>query len=163
MAEKTYTVIEDGQKIVNKLVERYPDVLWQVREGQVAVLGIENKEAGKKAKDFTVKSVKNAERAILVMNDIKVRYIIEFYYSRWNEWDDARREWTILNALLRISVDEEKLIAPDCVDFRIFLDIVSFDWTIEGADLPSLTSGDPIKFDLDLRPGIDDEAEGEED
>lgn len=165
MAERTYSVINEGQEIVKSLCERYPEVLWQIRPAQIAVLGIDNKEPTKRSKDFQVRSVKNAEKAILLMNNVKTRFIVEFYWSRWNEWGTTRKEWAILNALLRVSVDEGKLIRPDCVEFKIILDKVSFDWDAEGASLPSLTSGTPIDFDLTLRPGLDDDNDddGEDD
>jgi hypothetical protein len=163
MAERTYSVITEGQEIVAALAERYPEVLWQVRPAQIAVLGIDNKEPTKRSKDFQVRSVRNAEKAVLQMHNVKTRYIIEFYWARWNTWDTARKEWAILNSLLRISVDEGKLIRPDCVEFKILLDKVSFDWDSEGAVLPSLTVGDPVEFDLDLRPGLDEDEESDGD
>ena len=162
MSERQYSVIEEGMKIVESLVERYPDVLWQVRPAQLAILGIDNKEPTKRSKDFQVRSVKNAEKAVFIMHKVETRYIIELWWSRWNEWNRERKEWTILNALLRVAVDEGKLIKPDCVDFKILLDQVSFGWDEQGASLPSLTQGDPIKFDLDLRPGIDEDGEEED-
>jgi len=161
MAERTYSVIKEGNEIIESLVERYPEVLWQVRPAQIAVLGIDNKEPTKRSKDFQVRSVKNAEKAVFLMHNVKTRFIVEFYWARWNEWNTPRREWAILNALLRISADEGKLIRPDCVEFKILLDQVSFDWDAEGADLPSLTAGDPVKFDLDLRPGLDEDEDEE--
>jgi hypothetical protein len=165
MSEKTYSVIDEGQKIVKKLCEIYPSVLWQVNPELVAVLGIENKEPTKRSKDFTVRSVKNAEKAIFIMNKVRTRFIIETYWTNWNTWNSPRKEWTILNALLRVSRDEGKLIPPDCVDFRILLDKVSFDWDAEGVGLPSLTGGAPVEFDLDLRPGLDEDdlEDGEND
>ena len=164
MSERQYSVIDEGQKIMESLVDRYPDVLWQVRAAQVAFLGIENKEPTKRSKDFSVRSVKNAEKAVLVMYHVGIRYIVELWWSRWNEWNRERKEWTVLNALLRIGADEGKLIKPDCVDFKILLDKVSFGWDDEGANLPSLTQGTPLEFDLELRPGIDEEdEEGDED
>ena len=162
MAERQYSVISEGQKIMEALVERYPDVLWQIRPAQIAILGIENKEPTKRSKDFMVRSVKNAEKAVFEMHNVGTRFIIEFWWSRWNEWDTSRREWTILNALLRVSVDEGKLIKPDCVDFKILLDKVSFGWDGDGAVLPSLTTGNPIEFDLELRPGLDEDEDDEE-
>jgi hypothetical protein len=164
MSERTYSVIEEGQEIIKKLVERYPEVLWQVSADRVAVLGIDNKEPTKRSKDFIVRSAKNTDKAILLMNQIKTRFVIETWWSKWNSWSSPRKEWMILNALLRVSVDEGKLHKPDCVDFKIILDKVSFDWDVEGATLPSLTIGDPIEFDLTLRPGLEEDNEdGKED
>jgi hypothetical protein len=159
MAERIYSVIKEGQDIVTKLCERYPDVLWQVRPAQIAVLGIDNKEPTKRSKDFQVRSVKNAEKAVLQMHQVKTRFIIEMWWSRWNDWTRPRREWTILNALLRVSADEGKLIKPDCVDFRIILDQISFDWDAEGTNLPSLIDGNKVEFDLDLRPGLEEDED----
>lgn len=163
MAERTYSVIKEAQDIINKLVERYPDVLWQIRPNQIAVLGIDNKEPGKRSQDVSVRSAKNAEKAILMMNNIPIRFIIELFWVKWNTWDTPKKEWKILKSLLMISVDEGKLVKPDCVEFKLILDQVSFDWDAEGAVLPSLTIGDPVKFDMNLRPGLDEESEeGEE-
>lgn len=161
MAEKLYSVIGDGQGIVEKLVELYPDVLWQVRTNQVAVLGIENKEPTKRSAKFRVRCVKNAEKAVFKINKIDIRYIIELYWSEWNQWTAPRKEWTIMNALLRISVDEDKMIKPDCVEFKIILDKVGFDWDNEHANLPSLTEA-KVDFDLDLRPGLDEDKDDED-
>jgi hypothetical protein len=165
MTEKTYSVIEEGQKIVKKLCERYPDVLWQVNPELVVVLGCDNKEPTKRSKSFVVRSVKNAEKAVFLMNKVRTRFIIETFWGYWNNWSTPRKEWVILNALLRVSKDEGKLIKPDSVDFSIILDQVSFGWDSDGANLPSLTAGDPVKFDLDLRPGLSEEEleDGEED
>ena len=165
MAEKTYSVIKEGQEIVKKLCERYPDVLWQVKPELVVVLGCDNKEPTKRSKSFVVRSVKNAEKAVLIMNKVRTRFIIETFWGYWNVWSTPRKEWVILNALLRVSVDEGKLIKPDSVDFSIILDQVSFGWDSDGANLPSLTAGDPIEFDLDLRPGLSEEEleDGEDD
>jgi hypothetical protein len=162
MAERTYSVIQEGQDLVAKLVLRYPDVLWQVRPNQIAVLGIDNKEPTKRSKPYRVRSIANAEKAVLAMNNIKTRFIIETYWSLWNGWDAAKKEWVLINALLRVKLDEGRLIAPDSVEFKIILDKVGFDWDLEGAVLPSLTAGDPIEFDLDLRPGLDDVEKDEE-
>jgi hypothetical protein len=162
MAEKTYSVIDEGQRIVEKLVDAYPDVLWQVRKEQIAVLGIENKEPTKRSKEFFVRPLKNAEKAICQMHNVKTRYILEFWWSKWNTWNTVRKEWAILNALLRVSVDEGKTLNPDSVEFRLILDQVGFDWHVEGANLPSLTSGTPIKFNLDLRPGLEESDEEDE-
>ena len=163
MSERTYSVIKEGQDIVEALVERYPDVLWQVRNAQIAILGIDNKEPSKRSKDFVVRSVKNAEKAVFEMHNVKTRFIIEYWWSRWNTWSAPRKEWSVLNALLRVSAEEGKLVRPDCVDFKLIIDKVSFDWDVEGANLPSLTSGSPIEFDLDLRPGLDEDGDNEED
>lgn len=164
MSEKIYSVIDEGQKIVDKLVEVYPDVLWTVRTGQIAVLGIQNKEATKRSPLFRVRSVKNAEKAVLQMNNIAIRYIIEMYWSEWNKWDTPRKEWVVLKALLSIGLEEGKLIKPDCSEYKIILDQVGFDWENPDVSLPSLTAGDPIPFDLDLRPSLDqEESETEED
>ena len=162
MSERTYSVIKEGQEIVKKLVERYEDVLWQIRVDQIAVLGIDNKEPTKRSPLCQVRSVKNAEKAVFQMNNVATRFIVELYWSAWNSWDTPKKEWTILKALLGVSVDEGKTVKPDCVEFRIILDKVSFDWSEEGTSLPSLTTGDPVDFDLTLRPGLDDEEEEDE-
>ena len=162
MAERTYSVIEDAHKIIEKLTERYPEVLWQVRPHQVVVLGIENKEPTKRSASYKVRAINNAEKALFKINKIETRFIIEVFWASWNEWDSARKEWVLLNSLLRISVDEGKLLRPDAVEFKLILDKVSFDWDEEGSALPSLTVGPLVEFDLSLRPGLEDE-ENEDD
>jgi hypothetical protein len=162
MAERTYSVIDEAHTIIGKLVERYPDVLWQVRPHQVVVLGIENKEPTKRSPSYKVRAINNAEKALFKINKIETRFIVEIFWSAWNEWDSVRREWILLNSLLRVSVDEGKLLRPDAVEFKLILDKVSFDWDEEGSVLPALTVGPLVEFDMDLRPGIEDEDEEED-
>jgi len=163
MAEKIYSRINEAEEIVNKLVETYAEVLWQVRTNQVTVLGVENKEPTKRSALIRVRGVKNAEKAILQINNVATRYIVETYWSEWNEWDSTKKEWMLFRALLSISEQEGKLIKPDCTEFRIILDKAGVDWDKRtDVVLPSLLSGNPVEFDLELRPGLDDIEDSEE-
>jgi hypothetical protein len=58
---------------------------------------------------------------------------------------------------LHISEDQGKLLKYDCFDFKILLDAFGVNWE-KRDDLPSIIDGD-VKFDLTLRPGIDDALE----
>lgn len=162
MAERTYSPIPEGQEIVEKLVEAYPEVLWQVRVAQVTVLGIDNKEPTKRSPKYRIRSVKNAEKAVLQLNKVDTRYIIETYWSEWNVWDTPKKEWVIFKALLQVGLDDGKILKPDCSEFRLILDKVGVDWE-DSTALPLLTVGDPMEFDLDLRPGLEEAEETEED
>lgn len=61
-------------------------------------------------------------------------------------------------------ISSDKLNKPDIVDYKIIVDAVGANWLDEGAKLPNLLNTE-VKFDLDLRPGLDDDepTEGTDD
>lgn len=162
--EKVYTRVKDAEEIVKKLCEKHPDVLWCVRPDNIAVIGIENKKRSKKNRTLAkIKPVKGAEKFILQDNNIPVRYILELYYSDWNDWKERQKQWIIFHELLHIHHEVGKSIKHDCEDFKIILDKVGVNWTTSDT-LPDLIDGD-VKFNLELRPSMQDVEEegGEED
>jgi len=161
--EKVYTRVKDAEEIIKKLCEKQPEVLWCVRPDNVAVIGIENKKKGKKNRTLArIKPVKGAEKFILQDNNIPIRYIIELYYSDWNEWKERQKQWIIFHELLHIHHEVGKSIKHDCEDFKILLDKVGVNWATSET-LPDLIDGD-VKFNLELRPSMQDieEEEGED-
>jgi predicted metallopeptidase len=164
--EKTYSRVTEAEEIIKKLCEKQPDVLWCVRPDMVAVLGIENKQRPEKNKVLAkIKPVKGCEKAILQINNIPIRYVIELFYSDWNEWKERKRQWILFHELLHIHSEVGKTIKHDIADFKILVDKAGVNW-VDSDKLPDLVNDD-VKFDLELRPSLvdisDEEADNIED
>ena len=160
--EKTYSRVTEAEEIIKKLCEKQPDVLWCVKPDMVAVLGIENKQRPEKNKVLAkIKPVKGCEKAILQINNIPIRYVIEIFYSDWNEWKERKRQWILFHELLHIHSEIGKTIKHDIADFKILVDKAGVNW-LESDKLPDLVNDD-VKFDLELRPSLVDIGEDESD
>lgn len=160
--EKTYSRVTEAEEIIKKLCEKQPDVLWCVKPDMVAVLGIENKQRPEKNKVLAkIKPVKGCEKAILQINNIPIRYVIEIFYSDWNEWKERKRQWILFHELLHIHSEIGKTIKHDIADFKILVDKAGVNW-LESDKLPDLVNDD-VKFDLELRPSLTDIGEDESD
>ena len=160
--EKIYERVASAEQTLKDLCEKYPDILWRVTPGNIAVLGITNKERNEKSKVLVkVSPVKGVQKALNILYHVPVNYIVEVYWSDWNIWSVNYKEWILMKALLTISEEDGKLIKPDCTDFRILLDVVGVDWETRD-DLPSLT-GTLVPFNKELRPGMDDYEKTESD
>ena len=159
-----YSRVHDAEEIVKGLCEKHPDVFWAVRQETVTVMAIENKEKPKSSKVLAkIKPVKGSEKAIFQENNIKSRYIIELYWSDWNEWSEKKKQYVLFHELLHIHPDFEKTIKHDSEDFAILLNTAGVRWVEKVDELPDLLTGD-IKFDLDLRPSLNiEEEDGEKD
>ena len=152
MAEsKEYMVVEGSADIITRLTERYPDIYWAVKPSEVVVLGITNKERPKSRRELAqIKRVTGATLALLEANNVQAKYIVELYYSDWNELDSVAKQWLIHNMLLHIpGPDESGLIKADVHDFAVTLDIIGVDW-LNRANLPSLLDGSPVQFNKSL-------------
>jgi len=163
---RTYARVTEAETIIKSLCEKYPDLLWSVKYGQVAVMGIDNttrseKAVAKNPAHAKLRLVKGAEKALFETNNIPVRYIVECYWSDWNVWGSAAKQCILLNALMEITPEEEKRNSPDCVGFNVLIDVFGVNWTKNLASLPNLLSTD-VKFDLDLRPGLNADGEPEQ-
>jgi hypothetical protein len=159
--EKIYEKVDEAERIAADLCAKYPDVLWRVTPNKIAVLGITNRERSEKSKDlFKIAPIKGSQKALNIIYHVPISYIVEVFWSDWNEWTQNLKEWVMLKALLSVSENEGKVIKPDCREFRIILDIVGVDWEKKD-DLPSLSAGG-VPFNLDLRPAIEDEEEHDE-
>jgi len=160
--EKTYSRVTEAEEIIKKLCEKQPDVLWCVKPDMVAVLGIENKQRPEKNKVLAkIKPVKGCEKAILQINNIPIRYVIEIFYSDWSEWKERKRQWILFHELLHIHSEIGKTIKHDIADFKILVDKAGVNW-LESDKLPDLVNDD-VKFDLELRPSLTDIGEDESD
>lgn len=162
---KVYSRIPEAEDMVKELCKKYPDVLWAVKPEIVNVLGVENKKRGKATKDLArIKVINGVQRAILKINDIGIRYAIELFWADWNEWTPERKQWVIMDMLIGITAEADKLHKNDIRDYKIIVDAAGVNWADDDAKLPNLLSSD-VKFDLELRPGLDDAepTEGTED
>jgi predicted metallopeptidase len=162
MSEKVYSRVTEAEEIVKSLCKKYPEVLWCVSNPEiVAVMGIENKERSEKNKTLAkIKPIKGSEKAILQINNIHVRYIIELYWNDFREWKERKKQWIIFHELLHIHHEIGKTIKHDSEDFRILLDRVGVNW-VNSETLPDLIN-DKVEFNLELRPSLEDMDEGEE-
>ena len=161
--EKTYSEVKEAEGIVKELCSKYGDVLWAVKPEDVVVLGIDNKERGKKNKTLAkIIPIKGLEKVIMNLNKIKVQYAIEIYWSDYNKWSDQLKQWIIFHELLHISSEEGRTIKHDVMDFRIMVDKVGVDWNTPNKSLPNLLSDD-VKFNKDLIPSSVEALEAQED
>ena len=95
----------------------------------------------------------------MMLNNVDIRYIIEVYWSDYNEWTPKLKQWIIFHELQHIAADVGKTVKHDCEDFRIVLDIVGVNWTSKESELPDLINGEKVEFDLNLRPNMVDYCE----
>lgn len=157
--EKMYERIAEAEAIVKSLVEKEPEVLWRVNASRIAVLGVTNKERGKKQKTLIkVTPIKGIQKAINLLYNVPISFAIEMYCSDWGSWNKSFREWILMKALLHIGEEEGKIIKTDCDDFKIILDAVGVNWE-ERTDLPSIIDS-KVEFNLELRPALDEENDG---
>lgn len=157
---KVYDRVPEAEDIIKELCEKYDKVLWAVRPEIITVMGITNKDRGKATKvDARIKSMTGVQKEILKINDINVRYVIELYWSDWNKWDTPKKQWVLLDQLLAVSPEVEKLNKPDIKDFKIVVDVVGVSWADEDVKLPNLITTD-VPFNLELRPGLEEAEAG---
>jgi len=172
---RTYSRVANAQEMIDTLCDRHKNTFWAVKPESIAVMGIDNVERSEKAiaKQPTwsrMRSVKGVEKAIFQENDICERYIVEVYWSDWNEWHDALKAAILANHLLEIKPDVETKNSPDCVGFKILYKALGVNWERnDGKGIPNLlTANEDDVFDLELRPGLAelealDEGDGPED
>lgn len=156
--EMKYDRMPEAEEIINALCIKYADVLWAVRPGQVAVLGITNKERTSSnntlAKCVTIRGI---NRQVCKLYEVPVRWVLELYCADWQKWSHEMRQWLLFHELLHIAPEEGKSVKHDIEDFAIILDAVGILWQ-DAKDLPNLLRED-VKFNLDLRPTLPDPAE----
>lgn len=156
--EKQYSRVKEAEEIIKKLCEKQPEVLWCVKPNTVAVEGIENKERSEKNDTLAkIKPIKGCEKAILQDNNIPIRYVIELYYSDWNEWHEKKKQWVLFHELLHIHHEIGKTIKHDISDWKILVDKAGVEWQ-NSDNLPDLINDD-VKFNLELRPSLKDVEE----
>jgi len=156
-SEKIYSTIPEAETVIKELCEKYPDELWQVRPDMVSVLAVENKKRPEKSDTLArVVPIKGVEKALMQINNVNTRYVIELYWSDWNEWGQNLRQWIMFHELLHICKDIGKTVKHDCEDFRMIIDKAGVDW-VNRKDLPNMLL-EKVDFNLDLRPGVSDDG-----
>lgn len=150
--EKSYSVCDEAEALVKKLVDRYPKILWAVNPKEVAVFGIDNAERSSSNKALAkIRAVDGIYKALLLKNNIGTKYLIEMYWSDWHDWDQNTKQWIILHELLHIpGPDEKGLIKHDVQDFALAVDVVGVDGYEDGKALPNLLEGELVKFREEL-------------
>jgi len=152
--------VKEAEEIIKKLCEKHPDVLWAVKPENIVVMAIVSKEKSEKNNVLArIRLIKGSERAVLIDNGIPVRHIIEIYGSDWSEWKEKKRQWVLLHELLHVHAEIEKMVKHDLECFKILVKTGGVNWAVsDEKDLPNLLTDD-VKFDLALRPGMDEYAD----
>jgi predicted metallopeptidase len=163
---RTYDEVPEALTIAQDLCNKYPDVFWAVNPETIAVLGIDNVERSEKAAAKNnvwsqLRNIKGVEGALLAQNKINVKYVIELYWSDWNRWSHALKTCVVAEKLLEITPEVDKKNSPDCKGFKILLDAIGITWDSKDGNPPDLLSDGGVKFDLELRPGLNEESEDE--
>ena len=154
--EKTYSRVDEAEKLIGELCAKYPDELWAVRPSSIAVLGIENKERGKNNRVLAkITATHGANKALLKIYDVPIRHMVILYWSDWNKWTTEQKQWILFHELFHLHPEDDKLVKHDCQDFNIILDIVGINWV--NSKLPDLLA-EKQKFNLNLRPNVQEDT-----
>lgn len=155
--------VTEADEIVKALFEKHPTILWAVKPECIAVWGIENKEKSEKNTVLAqIKPIKGVEKAIFQNSSIPTRYIISLYWSDWNQWSMKFKKAVLFHELLHVHPDYEKTVKHDIEDFKIIVDALGVNWSVDNEDLPDLTNDD-VKFNIALRPKVEDYDDEEND
>ena len=163
----TFSRVEEAERIIAQLVEKYPELLWAVQPNLIRVMGIDNRErtdktVAKKPVYAKCRAVKGSEKAVFDDEGIKIRFIIELYWSDWNRWSYKLQQAVLLSQLLEITPEEGCKYRPDCVGFKVLLNSLGVNWDRQFETIPDLLN-EEVDFDLDLRPGLEQNGEDSED
>lgn len=166
--DKEYEILEEGNAIVARLRERYPQAFWPVNPDEILVLVVVNKP-----RPFTMRKlakitkVDPAHRTVIkTLGRRDVRYLIEIYMNDWTTWNNPRKQWILAHEIAHINDPDAKgLVKHDVEDWGWLLDSVGIDWWNKD-NLPDLLSDDPYPFRQELfdrlrvKDSGDDDAEG---
>ena len=165
---RSYSKVDQANEMIKKLCEKYPEVFWSIQPEKITVMGIDNVERSDRAIERSkiwsaLRNVKGVEKAIFMENNIGIRYILEVFWADWNKWSDSLRLAVLTENLLEITPEVEKKNRPDCNGFRLLFDALGLQWKYDesdttGSKIPNLLMTD-VKFDLELRPGLEPEEE----
>jgi hypothetical protein len=160
--EKIYEEVTEANDIVKDLCEKYPYELWAVKPEIITTLGVTNKERPKSSKRLaSICPLKGATKALMKLNNVNVRYLIELYWNDWNEWTKSQKVAVIFHELIHVDSEVGKTVKHDVEDFRIMVDKLGVDW-FHDPNLPNLLDT-KIPFDLAKRPNIPEDSELEVD
>jgi predicted metallopeptidase len=150
--EKSYSVIEEAEVIMKKVCEKYPEVLWAVNPKEVGIFGVDNAE--RPASSDTLAKIRNVTgiyKALLDKHNVGVKYLIEIYWSDWNNWTMPTKQWIVFHELLHIpGPDKSGLIKHDVQDFALAVDVVGVDGYTNRENLPDLLGDKPVTFRKEL-------------
>ena len=158
---RIYSKVNEASDMIETLLNKHPEAFWCIKPEQVAVMGIENVERSEKAIAkqpiwSRMRNVKGVEQAIFKENNINIRYIIETFWSDWNNWRASIKAAVLSSHLFEITPDAEVKNAHDCIGFNILYKTLGINWQRDdGNGIPNLLLDD-VKFDLDLRPGLEE-------
>lgn len=157
-AEKTYEEVTEVREIIQDLCDKYPDELWAIRPNTIITLGVSNKERPKSSKKLaSIRPLKGSTKALMMINNVEVRYIIEVYWSDYNEWSNSQKVAVIFHELLHISSDIGKTVKHDIEDFKIMVDKLGVDW-FNDKELPNLLN-EKVEFNLSYRPNVTEDMQ----
>jgi len=165
---RVYSRVTEAQEMIQTLCKRHDKAFWCVNPDAIAVMGVENVQRSDKAIAkqpiwSKMRNVKGVEQAIFKENDIRVRYLIEIFWSDWNKWQDSIKAAVLATHLFEITPDAEVKNRPDCVGFNIIYKALGINWQRDdGSAIPNLLTSS-VEFDLDLRPGLEELKALEED
>jgi len=151
--EKVYEEVTDAKEMITALCKQYPDILWAIRPQIVTVLGIANKSRPEKREILaTCRPITGVYKSLMMLNNIHTRYVIEVYWSDWNDWSMPKKYALLFHELLHVDYEIGKTIKYDVEDFRLMVDKLGVDW-FDDPDLPNLIN-EKVEFDLSKRPNI---------
>ncbi|TRZ81793.1 hypothetical protein D4R86_02175 [bacterium] len=155
--EKTYEEVVEAKEIIQNLCDMYPDELWAVRPETIITLGVSNKESPKSSKKLaSICPLKGATKALMQINNVNIRYLIELYWSDYNEWNMAQKIAVIFHELIHIDSEVGKTVKHDVEDFRIMVDKLGVNW-FNDKDLPNLLLT-KVEFDKSMRPNVPEDG-----
>ena len=151
---KAYEILPEAQDMIRALCqyEGTSRILWAVQPEEIAVLCIVNKERPQSSKVLAKTSrVTGPMEALLSVNNIEVKYVIEMFAHDWKSMTNSRRQALIFSQLLHIPPPVESgIVKCDVDDFAIMIDAFGVNWA--DADLvPEILSGE-VEFKTNLSP-----------
>lgn len=155
--EKLYEEVVEAKDMIKGLCEKYPEALWAVLPNNVIVLGISNKERPEKStKLATCNPIKGVNKALMQLNNIGIRYVIELHWSDWNKWSTNQKLALLFHELMHIDSEVGKTVRHDLEDFRMMVDKLGVDW-FNSETLPSLLDS-KVAFNISMRPNIPEDG-----
>lgn len=149
--EKSFAVVTEGEVIVKKLCERYPEILWACQPDTIGVYGVENQEKSESITTLAkIRKVNGVMAAVLEKHNINLKYIIELYFSDWQNWKPATKNFVIFHELLHIGAPDSKGLRKHSIeDFRLTVDVLGVE-SYESNSVPDLLGDKKVEFDKDL-------------
>jgi predicted metallopeptidase len=114
--------VKEAEGKIEKLINNYPDKFGHIQANQVAVVQVVNKERPKGAKWFA--KIEGIKAPISLF--CEKRYIVYFFKSTWDDFNEAQRSWILTEMLYHIPATDggepDGSILPD--DFKGMRELV---------------------------------------